>query len=161
MNFQHNWDDAGAYPVTLIYDAPDAFAGVAFHCYEGNVDNQDVFHNAEPSKDVYLTECTGTLGSDWWGDIKWYMDNLWIGALEHNAKSGLMWNIALDASKAIIPKDSGGPFGKRIHVSVTGSLGWTLRAGAYITRRKKSYPAGSWSPTPVTASISFRGMQVS
>lgn len=40
------------------------------------------------------------------------------------------------ASKAIIPKDSGGPFGKRIHVSVTGSLGWTLRAGAYITRRK-------------------------
>ncbi|KAH7880212.1 glycoside hydrolase superfamily [Lentinula edodes] len=179
IGYEHNWDDAGAYPVTLIYDAPDAFAGVAFHCYEGNVDNQDVFHNAEPSKDVYLTECTGTLGSDWWGDIKWYMDNLWIGALEHNAKSGLMWNIALDgngnpmlpgavscnkggcrglvtvnndgsysfnqdfysmaqASKAIIPKDSGGPFGKRIHVSVTGSLGWTLRAGAYITRRKKS-----------------------
>ncbi|KAJ3906216.1 glycoside hydrolase superfamily [Lentinula edodes] len=216
IGYEHNWDDAGAYPVTLIHDAPDAFAGVAFHCYEGNVDNQDVFHNAEPSKDVYLTECTGTLGSDWWGDIKWYMDNLWIGALEHNAKSGLMWNIALDgngnpilpgavscnkggcrglvtvnsdgsysfnqdfysmaqASKAVIPKDSGGPFGTRIHVSVTGSLGWTLRAGAYITRRKNpsdwsrysivvlnwydTSPAGSWSPTPVTASISFRGMQ--
>ncbi|KAJ4476061.1 glycoside hydrolase superfamily [Lentinula edodes] len=178
IGYEHNWDDAGAYPVTLVC-APWSIQTSTFHCYEGNVDNQDVFHNAEPSKDVYLTECTGTLGSDWWGDIKWYMDNLWIGALEHNAKSGLMWNITLDgngnpmlpgavscnkggcrglvtvnndgsysfnqdfysmaqASKAIIPKDSGGPFGKRIHVSVTGSLGWTLRAGAYITRRKKS-----------------------
>ncbi|KAJ4466252.1 glycoside hydrolase [Lentinula aciculospora] len=215
IGYEHNWDDAGAYPVTLIRDAPDTFAGVAFHCYEGNVANQDAFHNADPSKDIYLTECSGTLGSDWWGDIKWYMDNLWIGALEHNAKSGLMWNIALDgngnpmlsganscngggcralvtvnsdgsysfnqefysmahASKAIIPKDPRGLFGTRIQVSVTGSLGWTLRVGAYVTQRNNpsdwsrysivvlnwyDSPSGSWSPTPITASISFRGMQ--
>ncbi|KAJ3824321.1 glycoside hydrolase family 30 protein [Lentinula raphanica] len=218
IGYEHNWDDAGTYPVTVIQDAPDAFAGVAFHCYEGNVDEQDDFHNAEPSKEIYLTECSGTLNSDWWSDIKWDMDNLWIGALEHNAKSGLMWNIALDgngkpmlpganscsgngggcralvtvnsdgsyslnqefysmahASKAIIPKDPGGPFGTRIRVSVTGSLGWALRVGAYVTGRTNSGDwsrysivvlnwfdtdgSGNWSPTPVTASISFRGLQ--
>jgi hypothetical protein len=63
-----------------------AFAGAAFHCYAGSVRDQDAFHNAFPSKvsrtfsdwnvtnislkDVYFTECAGTIGSDWWSDIK-------------------------------------------------------------------------------------------
>ena len=42
------------------------------------------------------------------------------------------------ASKAIIPKDVGGPFGSRIGVSVSGSLGWALRVGAYVTGRVSS-----------------------
>lgn len=28
----------------------NAFTGVAFHCYAGSVSNQDLFHNAYPSK---------------------------------------------------------------------------------------------------------------
>ena len=39
------------------------------------------------------------------------------------------------ASKAIVPKDTNGPFGQRISVSVGGSLDWSLRAGAYVTAR--------------------------
>jgi hypothetical protein len=39
------------------------------------------------------------------------------------------------ASKAIIPRDAGGPFGRRIGVSVGGSTGWGLRVGAYVTHR--------------------------
>lgn len=39
------------------------------------------------------------------------------------------------ASKAILPRDVGGPFGQRIGVSVQGSLGWALRVGAYATGR--------------------------
>ena len=39
------------------------------------------------------------------------------------------------ASKAIIPKDAGGPFGQRMGVSVGGSLNSALRVGAYVTRR--------------------------
>jgi len=39
------------------------------------------------------------------------------------------------ASKAIIPRDAGGPFGRRIGVSVGGSTGWGLRVGAYVTNR--------------------------
>ncbi|KAF9258303.1 glycoside hydrolase family 30 protein [Marasmius fiardii PR-910] len=96
IGFDHNWVSASHYPVSLMEDGGDAFAGVSFHCYEGNVDQQNEFHKAFPSKDIYFTECTGTVGSDWWSDMKWYMDNLWIGALERRAKTGLMWNLALD-----------------------------------------------------------------
>ncbi|GLB39557.1 putative glycosyl hydrolase 30 family protein [Lyophyllum shimeji] len=98
IGYEHNWDNAGSYAVQLMQDAPDAFAGAAFHCYAGRVSDQDAFHEAYPSKEIYFTECTGMIGSDWWTDIKWYMDNLWIGSVEHNAKAGLMWNLALDGS---------------------------------------------------------------
>ncbi|KAF9485722.1 glycoside hydrolase [Pholiota conissans] len=215
VGYEHNWDDASAYPVQLMNSYGSAFSGVAFHCYAGSVSNQDQFHNAFPSKGIYFTECAGTIGSDWWSDIKWYMDNLWIGSLEHNSQSGLMWNIAADgngnpklpgtnscggngcrplvtvnsdgsysfnqefysmaqASKAIIPKDSGGAYGQRIGVSVGGSLGWALRVGAYVTSRVSSSDwlrysivvlnwddsaSTSWNPQPVTTTIEFRGMQ--
>ncbi|KAJ7664594.1 glycoside hydrolase family 30 protein, partial [Mycena polygramma] len=214
VGYEHNWNDAAAYPVTLMQDDGGSYDGVAFHCYSGSVSNQDSFHNAFSSKNVYFTECSGTYGSDWWSDIKWYMDNLWIGSLEHWAGVGLMYNIALDgsghpvlpgtnscaggcrpivtvnsdgsfsynqefyalaqASKAIIPKDAGGPWGKRIGVSVQGSLGWALRVGAYSTKRVSSTDwnryslvvmnwddssSTSFNPVPVTATIEFRGVQ--
>lgn len=42
------------------------------------------------------------------------------------------------ASKAIIPKDKGGPWGQRIGVSVGGSLSWALRVSAFVTGRVSS-----------------------
>ena len=39
------------------------------------------------------------------------------------------------ASKAILPRDVGGPFGSRIGVTVQGSLGWALVANAFVTGR--------------------------
>ncbi|KAJ7473368.1 glycoside hydrolase [Mycena latifolia] len=219
IGYDHNWNNAASYPVQLMQADGAAFDGAAFHCYSGSVANQDSFHSAYPSKNIYFTECSGTIGSDWWSDIKWYMDNLWIGSLEHYSQSGLMFNIALDgggqpmlpgtnscgsgcrpivtvnddgsysynqeckrctvyslaqASKAILPKDSGGPWGQRIKVSVGGSLGWALRVGAYATGRASSSDwtryslvvmnwndnaSSGWNPVPVTATIEFRGMQ--
>ena len=53
----------------------------------------------------------------------------------------LVYSMA-QASKAIIPKDAGGPFGQRIGVSVGGSVGWALRVGAYVTGRSSS---SDWS----------------
>ena len=50
------------------------------------------------------------------------------------------WAMA-QASKAITPTDPGGPFGQRIGVSVTGSLNWALRVGAYVTRRTSGVPS--------------------
>jgi hypothetical protein len=79
------------------------------------------------------------------------------------------------ASKAIIPKDSGGPWGKRIGVSVGGSLNWALVVGAYVTGRVNSSEwnryslvvlnwydnsTASWNPQPVQTTIEFRDMQV-
>ncbi|KXN82356.1 Endo-1,6-beta-D-glucanase [Leucoagaricus sp. SymC.cos] len=215
VGYEHNWDTAGQYPVQLIQVNGNSFAGVAFHCYAGSYSNQDAFTSTFPNKEVYFTECSGTFGSDWWSDIKWYLDNLWVGSISHGARSGLMWNIALDgsgdprlpgtnscggpgcrplvtvnsdgsfelnqefyamaqASKAVIPKDNGGPFGQRIGVSVGGSLSWALRTSAFVTGRVSSSDwlrhsivvlnwddnmNGNWNPTPVRTTIEFRGMQ--
>jgi hypothetical protein len=39
------------------------------------------------------------------------------------------------AQKAVLPKDVGGPLGKRIGVAITGGNNWALRVGAYVTGR--------------------------
>ncbi|KAA1474162.1 glycoside hydrolase [Dentipellis sp. KUC8613] len=97
IGFDHNWDDAGGYPVQLMQQAGDAFAGVAFHCYGGSVSDQDTFHTQYPQKEIYFTECSSNLGTDWWSNIKAKLGR-WIGAIEHNSHSGLMWNLALDGN---------------------------------------------------------------
>lgn len=72
------------------------------------------------TQEIYFTECASEFDTDWWSNIKWFMDNLfvflpspypwlfpphfsflhhsWIGAIEHNSHSGLMWNLALDGN---------------------------------------------------------------
>lgn len=82
---------------------------------------------------------------------------------------------AAQASKAIIPKDVGGPWGKRIGVSVGGTLDWALVVGAYVTGRVSSSDwdryslvvlnwydnsTGTWDPQSVSTTIEFRGAQV-
>ena len=42
------------------------------------------------------------------------------------------------ASKAIIPKDPGGPDARRLGVEVQGTLSWALRVGAYVTYHAKT-----------------------
>ena len=42
------------------------------------------------------------------------------------------------ASRAILPKDTNGPFGKRIAVSVNGGSAWALRVAAFVTARTNS-----------------------
>ncbi|KDQ52426.1 glycoside hydrolase family 30 protein [Jaapia argillacea MUCL 33604] len=214
IGYDHNWNDATGYPVQLMQQASSAFAGVSFHCYAGTVDEQADFYAQYPQKEIYFTECSGTYGSDWWCDIKWYMDNLFIGSIQYYSQSGLMWNIALDgsgnpklpttnscggagcrpivtvnsdgsysvnqefysmaqASKAILPRDQGGPWGQRIGVTVGGELSWALIVGAYVTGRVSSTDwlryslvvlnwddsVGGWNPQPVQTTIEFRGMQ--
>jgi len=78
------------------------------------------------------------------------------------------------ASRAVTPRDVGGPWGQRIAVNVGGSLNWALRVGAYVTGRVnpsdwRRYSLvvlnwydnnnGAWNPTPVQATIEFRGAQ--
>ncbi|TFY64333.1 hypothetical protein EVJ58_g2700 [Rhodofomes roseus] len=96
--YEHNWDNAGSYPVEVMKDAGDSFAGAAFHCYAGSVSDQDKFHDAYPDKDIYFTECTGSFNGDFWSDLQWYLNNIFIGAVNHNSKNGAMWNLVLDGS---------------------------------------------------------------
>jgi len=74
--YEHNWDQSGQYPVQFLQQATSQFAGAAFHCYAGNVGQRGEFQAAFPSEEVYLTECTGLFNTDWWSNIKWWMDNL-------------------------------------------------------------------------------------
>ena len=46
------------------------------------------------------------------------------------------------ASRAITPKDPGGPWGQRIGVNVAGSDAWTLRVTAFVTKRNN--PSDWW-----------------
>ncbi|KAG6890657.1 hypothetical protein C0992_000227 [Termitomyces sp. T32_za158] len=59
------------------------------------------------------------------------------------------------ASKAVYPKDAGGPYGKRIAVSVQGSLNWALRVEAFVTGRASyTFPVGVttlWWFAPATS----------
>ncbi|KIM41936.1 glycoside hydrolase family 30 protein [Hebeloma cylindrosporum] len=214
IGYEHNWSDATVYPVQLMKAAGDAFDGVSFHCYAGSVSQQGDFSKLYPKKEIYFTECSGVRGTDWWNDIKWFMDNVFFGAIENNAKAALMWNLALDAkgepkypgtgscagpgcrgivtinangtwtanqefyamahlSKATIPRDMGGPSGRRIKVAVGGSAGWGLRVGAFVTGRLDSSDwrryslvvmnwndsVGGRNPVDVKTTILFRGLQ--
>ena len=76
--YDHNWVDGGQFPVQVLQQAGSQFAGVAFHCYAGDVSEQRQFENAFPSKEVYFTECTGLFGTDPWSNVKWWMVNLWV-----------------------------------------------------------------------------------
>ncbi|KAF8968748.1 hypothetical protein BDZ97DRAFT_1797849 [Flammula alnicola] len=45
-------------------------------------------------------------------------------------------------SKATIPRDIGGPSGRRIQLQVGGAVSWALRVAAFVTTRIKS---GDWN----------------
>lgn len=61
-----------------------------------------------------------------------YLCRAWTLANEYNRY--IVYSMA-QASKAILPKDPGGPWGQRIGVSVSGSMAWGLIVGAYVTGR--------------------------
>ncbi|TFK29093.1 glycoside hydrolase [Coprinopsis marcescibilis] len=98
IGYNHNWDNADKHPVQLMQTAGDAFDGVAFHCYAGSASQQDSFRKSFPNKEIYFTECSGIQGSDWWSDIKKFMDQIILGSINHNAQVALMWNLALDGN---------------------------------------------------------------
>ncbi|KAJ7765670.1 glycoside hydrolase superfamily [Mycena metata] len=90
--FEHNWESY-TYPISVMKDYEDVFDGVAFHCYGGTVADQDKFVQAYLKKDVYFTECTGMEGSNWWSDIQWQTENIYMGAIEHSSQTALMWSL--------------------------------------------------------------------
>jgi glucosylceramidase len=72
-------------------------AGVAWHCYEGDVPAQSRVHDAFPDKDAWFTECSG---GEWEpkfaGTLGWFTDKLIIGGANNWSRGTLLWNLALD-----------------------------------------------------------------
>ena len=94
--YEHNWDNTGYAESVLASAASRYVAGTAFHCYNGDVSAQSTVKSAYPAKDIWFTECSGTVGSSFAGDLVWNSHNLLIGATRNWARSISLWNLALD-----------------------------------------------------------------
>ena len=98
LDWDHNWDQPDS-PLQVLADSAAArfIAGVAWHCYGGDVSAQTTVHAAHPDKDAYFTECSG---GDWAprfaDNVAWNVRTLIIGATRGWARGVLLWNLALD-----------------------------------------------------------------
>jgi glucosylceramidase len=98
LDYDHNWDDPQM-PLAVLADpgARQYVAGVAWHCYEGDVPAQTPVHDAYPDKDAWQTECSGGDWSPKFADsLGWMTEKLIIGATNNWARGSLTWNLALD-----------------------------------------------------------------
>ena len=133
LDWDHNWDEPQS-PLQVLSDSTAAryIAGVAWHCYAGDVSAQTVVHDAHPDKDAYFTECSGGEWAPNFADnLKWFVRTLIIGATRDWAKGVILWNLALD--------DQHGP-----HTGGCGNCRGvvTIAAGGAVTRNVEYYALG-------------------
>jgi glucosylceramidase len=97
--WDHNWDDP-SYPMNILNDSDAAqfVSGSAFHCYAGTPDAMTTVHDANPGKDLYLTECSGSTDLNWADTLKFDLETLIIGGTRNWARTVIKWNIALDTN---------------------------------------------------------------
>jgi len=98
LDYDHNWDNPEM-PLAVLGDpvARRFIAGVAWHCYEGDVPAQSPVHDAYPDKDAWETECSGGEWSPKFAEtLGWMTDKLIIGASNNWSRGSLLWNLALD-----------------------------------------------------------------
>jgi len=146
FGYEHNWDNT-QYPEALLADstAYGYLAGSSFHCYAGDVSAQSEVKQAYPAKDIWFTECSGTVGSSFAGDLAWNAENLLIGATRNWARGVTLWNIALDQNSGpqnggctacrgvVTVDDSVSPpvIARNVEYYVLGHLGKFVQHGAY------------------------------
>jgi glucosylceramidase len=98
LDWDHNWDEPQS-PLRVLADsvARRYVAGVAWHCYGGDVSAQTKVHDAYPAVDTYFTECSGGEWAPSFADnLVWNVRTLIIGATRNWARGVLLWNLALD-----------------------------------------------------------------
>lgn len=98
LDWDHNWDDPQS-PLRVLGDsvARRYIAGIAWHCYGGDVSAQTRVHDAYPAVDTYFTECSGGAWAPSFADnLVWNVRTLIIGATRNWARGVLLWNLALD-----------------------------------------------------------------
>jgi len=98
FDWDHNWDEPDS-PATVLADPQAArfVAGIAWHCYAGNVGVQATLHDKFPDKDTWFTECSGGRWSpDWAKNLQFFTKTLVIDTTRGWARGVLFWNLALD-----------------------------------------------------------------
>jgi glucosylceramidase len=132
--YEQNWDNTN-YPESVLASAASAYVGgSSFHCYNGDVSAQSTVKTAYLSKDIWFTECSGTAGSSFAGDLVWNSKNLLIGATRNWARSVSLWNLALDQNSG---PTNGGCLNCRGVVTIDNS-----RSPATITYNVEYYVLG-------------------
>ncbi len=98
LDWDHNWDNPSSPLEVLSHTrAAQYIAGVAWHCYYGDVSAQNVVHDAHPDKDAYMTECSGGEWEPEWEDsLRWMTRALIIGSTRGWSRGVSLWNLALD-----------------------------------------------------------------
>src|SRR5262249_30148649 len=94
--YEHNWDHPEYAETVLASNAGSFVAGSSFHCYAGDESTQGAVEAAYSTKGIWFTECSGTVGSSFAGDLVWNVHHLLIGATRNWARSVSLWNLALD-----------------------------------------------------------------
>jgi glucosylceramidase len=96
LTFDHNWN-LDWYPKAVMAEGGAFYDGSAWHCYGGDVSAMSGMHTAHPTKSIYLTECTGTFAhSNFGANMKWNMQNMFIGGVRNWANAVMLFNLALD-----------------------------------------------------------------
>jgi glucosylceramidase len=101
FDWDHNWDHPEM-PLAVLADPKAAryIDAVAWHCYGGKPDVQSTVHDADPGKDVYLTECSGGDWAPGWDkQLQFFTGTLLIDGTRNWARGVLFWNLALDENK--------------------------------------------------------------
>jgi glucosylceramidase len=162
LDWDHNWDQPES-PLAVLADstARRYVAGVAWHCYGGDVAAQSKVRDAHPDKDTFFTECSGGAWAPRFGDnLAWTVRNLIIGATRNWARGVLMWNLALDETHG---PHTGGCGDCRGVVTISSTDGAVTRneeyyAFAHASRfvRPGAVRIASTSPVAGVENVAFR-----
>lgn len=105
--FDHNCDNPD-YPISIMNDsiAKSYVDGSGFHLYKGEISALCKVKEAHPDKSLYFTEQSGGgWAPDFDQNVRWYVGELFAGAMNCWSKNALLWNLALDENDG--PKNFG------------------------------------------------------
>ena len=105
--YDHNADNI-EYPIFVLNDlnARQYVDGSAFHLYGGDINDLSELKNIHPDKNLYFTEQWVGAPGDLYGDLRWHIRNLIIGASRNWCKTIIEWNLASDENQK--PHTDGG-----------------------------------------------------
>ena len=128
LGYDHNWDDT-TYPQTVNNQASSNVVGSAWHCYGGNPGGQSTVRNAQPGKEIFFTECSGTESGNTFADsLRWQGRNLAVGTTRNWARTVTTWNMALDGNHGPVIGSCDNCMG----VVTTNGSGVTYNAEYYV-----------------------------
>lgn len=98
LDWDHNWDQPES-PLAVLADARARkfVAGIAWHCYNGDVSAQSSTRAKYPDKETWMTECSGGNWTPSWSEsLEWMTRSLVIGNVRNWGRGANLWNLALD-----------------------------------------------------------------